>query len=147
MARMAFAADAPGHDESAAVRADHATTERMGSTLLCIIPAHNEAATIGASIAGIRAQQQDATARIIVVSDNSTDDTEAIATAAGAEVLTTKGNQGMYGKLAAGAGVVGGGVLPITGMSIAGVIISGIVLIFAGLATLKLIPKRRHHDD
>jgi hypothetical protein len=31
--------------------------------------------------------------------------------------------------------------------AIVGAIISGIVLTFAGLAALKLIPKRRHHDD
>jgi hypothetical protein len=32
-------------------------------------------------------------------------------------------------------------------MTIAGGIISGMVLIFAGLAALKLIPKRRHNND
>ncbi len=55
------------------------------------IPAHNEAATIGATLASLRNQTM-LPARIIVVADNCTDETALIAAANGAGVFTTHGN-------------------------------------------------------
>jgi hypothetical protein len=49
----------------------------------------------------------------------------------------------MYGKLGTGAGAVGGGVLPITGLNVLGMIVVLAVSVFAGLALLKLIPRHR----
>jgi len=51
-----------------------------------IIPAHNEAAGIAATIAAVKAQLR-AVDRVIVVADNCTDHTAAIAGAAGAELV------------------------------------------------------------
>ena len=50
-----------------------------------LIPAHNEAAGIGATIATVRAGRPDL--RVLVVADNCTDDTAAVARAAGAAVV------------------------------------------------------------
>jgi hypothetical protein len=49
----------------------------------------------------------------------------------------------MYGKLGTSAGVVGGGMLPVTGPQVAGLVIGGIVLVFAALALFKVLPKLR----
>ncbi|MHA7873219.1 MAG: glycosyltransferase family 2 protein, partial [Hyphococcus sp.] len=49
-----------------------------------VIPAHNEAASIGATLAAVLAQHREGD-RVIVVADNCTDDTAARAAAAGAE--------------------------------------------------------------
>ena len=57
-----------------------------------LIPAHNEAATIQAVIAGIRSQEAGAHSRIIVVADNCSDETVDIARSAGADVIVTEGN-------------------------------------------------------
>lgn len=62
----------------------HAAPERV----VALVPAHNEAATIAASVAGLRPQVN----RVIVVADNCTDDTAARAFAAGAEVFGTVHN-------------------------------------------------------
>jgi cellulose synthase/poly-beta-1,6-N-acetylglucosamine synthase-like glycosyltransferase len=51
-----------------------------------IVPAHNESAGILPTIQDIRSQLRDAD-RLIVVADNCTDDTAAVAAAAGAEVI------------------------------------------------------------
>lgn len=51
-----------------------------------LMPAHDEAGTIGATIAAVRAQLPLA-ARLLVVADNCSDDTAAEARAAGAEVI------------------------------------------------------------
>ncbi|MFX5714032.1 glycosyltransferase, partial [Acinetobacter baumannii] len=50
-----------------------------------LVPAHNEAGGIAEVIAGIRAQLAQGD-RVLVVADNCSDDTAAIARAAGAEV-------------------------------------------------------------
>ena len=63
------------------------------SRLIAISPAHNEAACIGATVDALKAQTRRPD-RIIVVADNCTDDTETVAAAHGAEVLTTVGNTG-----------------------------------------------------
>ncbi|HEY6788365.1 MAG TPA: glycosyltransferase family 2 protein [Trebonia sp.] len=56
-----------------------------------LLPAHNEAASIAQTIRSLR-RQTVPVAPIIVVCDNCTDDTAAIAAAEGAEVMATKGN-------------------------------------------------------
>ncbi|HEX6888192.1 MAG TPA: glycosyltransferase family 2 protein [Candidatus Nanopelagicales bacterium] len=60
-------------------------------TITVVIPAHNEAAGIGATLASLAAQSRRPD-RIIVVADNCTDATQDIARAAGAEVRVTVGN-------------------------------------------------------
>lgn len=47
----------------------------------------------------------------------------------------------MYGKLSTGAGAAGGGALPITGLNVLGIIVILSIIVFAGLALLKLIPR------
>lgn len=69
-----------------------------GSDLIVVIPAHDEAATIGAVVAGARPH-----ARIIVVDDGSSDDTGAIAEAAGARVIRNRPGLGYDGALRVGA--------------------------------------------
>lgn len=54
-----------------------------------VVPAYNAEATIGTCVAALRGQQFDAAYEIIVVNDGSTDRTAAIATDAGAIVITT----------------------------------------------------------
>ena len=60
--------------------------------VIAVIPAHDEAGTIESAVASLRAQAV-AFDRIIVVADNCTDETVAIARAAGAEVFETHGNR------------------------------------------------------
>lgn len=59
---------------------------------VALIPAHNEEASIGAAVEGIQ-QQRIKPKRLIVVTDNCTDDTEQRAIDAGAEVMATRGNR------------------------------------------------------
>jgi biofilm PGA synthesis N-glycosyltransferase PgaC len=58
--------------------------------LTVLIPAHNEASTIENAVRSVAAAD-----RVIVVADNCTDDTVAIAGNAGAEVFVTEGNTEM----------------------------------------------------
>jgi hypothetical protein len=51
------------------------------------------------------------------------------------------GESEMYGKLSTGAGAAGGGALPITGLNVLGIIVILSIIVFAGLALLKLIPR------
>ncbi len=60
-------------------------------TVTVLIPAHNESASIGATLDSLQAQDPPPD-RVIVVADNCTDGTEAIARAHGAEVFVTVGN-------------------------------------------------------
>ena len=60
-------------------------------TVTVLIPAHNEAASIGATLDSLGAQHP-APNRVIVVADNCTDATEPVARAHGAEVFSTVGN-------------------------------------------------------
>lgn len=62
-----------------------------GSTLVALIPAHDEEANIADAVRGLLAQERPAQ-RIIVVADNCSDGTAEQAIAAGAEVFTTEGN-------------------------------------------------------
>lgn len=54
--------------------------------VVVLMPAHDEAAGIGAPIAAVRAQLE-AAGRLLVVADNCTDDTAQVARAAGADVV------------------------------------------------------------
>jgi len=65
-----------------------------------VIPAMNEAVTIGAVVAGARAAAPGAT--VVVVDDGSTDPTAALAAAAGAEVLRLPFNCGIGTAVQAG---------------------------------------------
>ena len=56
-----------------------------------LIPAHNEAASLPATIASLRAQTVQPN-RVLVVSDNSTDDTVAVAESLGVDVMETVDN-------------------------------------------------------
>jgi cellulose synthase/poly-beta-1,6-N-acetylglucosamine synthase-like glycosyltransferase len=58
--------------------------------LIALIPAHNEAAGIAAALQSV--QSQPGVDTVVVVSDNSTDDTVAIARSRGARVFETTGN-------------------------------------------------------
>lgn len=58
---------------------------------MALIPAHDEAAAIGAAVGSLR-KQTCRPDRVIVVADNCSDDTEAVAGRHGAEVWTTRGN-------------------------------------------------------
>ena len=60
-------------------------------TVTVLIPAHNEAGCIADTIASLRSQSHQP-ARIVVVADNCSDDTVAIARAAGVEVFETVDN-------------------------------------------------------
>lgn len=59
--------------------------------VLVLVPAHNEEAVIGDTIASLRQQTAPAD-RIVVILDNCTDNTGAVAQAMGAETFTTAGN-------------------------------------------------------
>ncbi|HEY5579882.1 MAG TPA: glycosyltransferase family 2 protein [Rhodoferax sp.] len=71
-------------------------TPNQTSTAI-IIPAFNEAATIAAVV-----REASCIGQVIVVNDGSSDDTEKAAYAAGATVITLKGNQGYEGALTSG---------------------------------------------
>jgi cellulose synthase/poly-beta-1,6-N-acetylglucosamine synthase-like glycosyltransferase len=60
--------------------------------VVAVVPAHNEASGISATLASLHAQTRPVD-RIIVVADNCTDDTAGIAAASGAEVIVTRGNR------------------------------------------------------
>lgn len=59
--------------------------------VVALVPAHNEAEAIGATIASLRRQTRPPD-RIIVVADNCSDPTEGLSLLHGAEVVTTAGN-------------------------------------------------------
>jgi len=58
-----------------------------------LIPAHNERESIKATVESVKTQTLPAN-RIIVVTDNCSDDTAAIAGGAGATVMASVGNKG-----------------------------------------------------
>ncbi|WP_156760209.1 glycosyltransferase family 2 protein [Microbacterium karelineae] len=60
-------------------------------TITAVIPAHDEAESLAATIASLR-RQTTPPERIVVVADNCTDDTIAVARAAGVEVIVTVDN-------------------------------------------------------
>lgn len=65
--------------------------ERGSGRVVALVPAHNEADRIGATLASLRAQGC-APSRVVVVADNCTDDTVTVARSAGAEVFETVAN-------------------------------------------------------
>ncbi len=76
------AGDGLGDDDAGAPR----------GAVAVLIPAHDEAGGIGATLASVRAQLRDGD-RLLVVADNCTDDTAAVARAAGAEVVERRDPQ------------------------------------------------------
>ncbi len=74
-----------------------------------VIPAKNEAATVGSLVAGLRASLPDA--EIVIVDDGSSDDTAAIATAAGARVVRHPVSRGNGAAIKAGARAATGDLL------------------------------------
>ena len=66
-------------------RASPALLERRPS-IAVLVPAHNEAAGLGPTLSSIQVQLQQGD-RLLVVADNCSDDTAALATAAGAEAI------------------------------------------------------------
>jgi len=66
--------------------------KRPRPKLAVLVPAHDESSTIQATLAGIRPQLRDGD-RLLVVADNCTDDTAALARAGGAEVLERRNGQ------------------------------------------------------
>ena len=59
--------------------------------IVVLVPAHDEAGTIAATLQALRSQTRQPD-RVVVVADNCTDDTAALARACGAEVVETVGN-------------------------------------------------------
>ena len=83
--------NAPAAAFPAAQQAGLAALRAFAPVLTAVIPAHNEAATIGETIRSLRHQERPPD-RIIVVCDNCTDATAELAMLAGAEVVSTVGN-------------------------------------------------------
>jgi poly-beta-1,6-N-acetyl-D-glucosamine synthase len=79
--------------------------------IIALIPAHDEEATISATVTALL-QQDLRTERVIVICDNCTDNTEAVAKEAGAETYVTQDNQAMK---AGGLNQALGFVLPVLG--------------------------------
>lgn len=73
---------------------------RKNDDLTVIIPAYNEAEAIGSVVTGLRDVAKDA--HVLVVDDGSTDDTGAIAEAAGARVVRHSSNRGYGTSVATG---------------------------------------------
>jgi cellulose synthase/poly-beta-1,6-N-acetylglucosamine synthase-like glycosyltransferase len=65
--------------------------KRWDGQIVALIPAHNEEESIERTITALNAQTRPAE-RIIVIADNCTDETPALARASGAEVIVTQGN-------------------------------------------------------
>lgn len=83
-----FAALLPGRKRTAATTG--------GGRAAVLIPAHNEASGIARTIESLRAEAREGD-RIVVIADNCTDDTAAVAAAAGAEVAV-RTNLALRGK-------------------------------------------------
>ena len=79
------------------------------ATLSIILPAKNEAAAVGTTVAGIRALFP--SAQILVINDGSSDDTAATAEAAGATVITHPYSMGNGAAIKTGARHATGDVL------------------------------------
>lgn len=73
--------------------------------VVAIVPAHDEAAAIVATVAAVGALED--VSRVIVVDDGSSDGTAALALEAGAEVVTLPENRGKGAALQAGLDAVG----------------------------------------
>lgn len=84
-----YTADADSPATAAAPRGSH---RAAGGVVTVLVPAHNESAGITETLTSLNNQSLRPD-RIIVVADNCTDDTEALALAQGVEVLRTVGNK------------------------------------------------------
>jgi glycosyltransferase involved in cell wall biosynthesis len=73
---------------------------RSGPSRLAVVPAYNEAATIGPVVRAIREHAPGVD--VLVVDDGSTDRTAEVALARGAEVLSLGGNRGLPIGIASG---------------------------------------------
>lgn len=82
---------AGGTDVRAVPAPDRVGTPRHGR-LVALLPAHDEEASLPAALASLR-EQTCPPDRVVVVADNCTDGTTAVAAAHGADVLTTTGNR------------------------------------------------------
>jgi cellulose synthase/poly-beta-1,6-N-acetylglucosamine synthase-like glycosyltransferase len=69
-----------------ATRAPRQCLAERPAPLVVLIPAHNEAGTIAATLASVRAELSGSD-RLLVIADNCQDDTASVARAAGAEVI------------------------------------------------------------
>src|SRR5713226_1218267 len=69
------------------------SADLSSASVLVVIPAHNEAASIGATLLSLR-QQTRPPDEMLVVCDNCTDNTAEIAASCGARVFVTAGNTG-----------------------------------------------------
>mgnify|MGYP003601717660 FL=1 len=83
----------------AAPEADHASHQEHNKDVLIVIPARNEAATIGALLQHLHAAGWH---DVLVINDHSSDDTGAIARAQGAHVLEPVLPMGAWGGMQAG---------------------------------------------
>jgi biofilm PGA synthesis N-glycosyltransferase PgaC len=83
--------DIMGGSTRVQVRPETATARRRLGAVTALLPAHNEEANLGAAIASLTGQTEPP-AHIVVIADNCTDDTEAIAVRLGVQVLRTKDN-------------------------------------------------------
>ena len=80
--------------------------------LSIVLPAKNESAAIGSTVAGIRQQYPDtAEVEVLVVNDGSSDDTAAVAQAAGARVVHHPYSKGNGAAIKTGARAAQGEVL------------------------------------
>jgi glycosyltransferase involved in cell wall biosynthesis len=79
-----------------------------------IVPARNSAATIGRTLSAVAAQRVDDAYEVVVVDDASSDDTGAIAQAAGARVVRHELPQGSARSRNAGAAAASGEILAFT---------------------------------
>ncbi len=96
-------------DQNPSGEAVTADTPPAGETISVVIPARNEAGSIGEVVTGVRQQLPDA--EILVVDDGSTDHTATVARQAGARVLRHVYGMGNGAAIKSGAREARGGIL------------------------------------
>ena len=85
------------------VRVGDVTPLKAGSSVAVIVPARNEAATVGAVLESVR-RHPGLVDELVVVDDHSSDDTATIAARHGARVVALAASRGKGGAMAAGLG-------------------------------------------
>jgi len=103
-----------------------------GLALTCLIPAHNEAARIGAVLRAVAGHPL--VARVLVIDDGSTDATAAIARAAGVQVIAPPHNLGKTGALILGLRQVTQGHLLLLDADLTGLTPDAITALIAPVA-------------